>query len=100
MSDDNTVAPPILTTGPLCDRYGISRHIITRLISEGLPAFRIDATRWGFPVTEAEQWLRDHGYLKDPYRAVIKKLVDAAPPLTAEQAAQIRAVLGSAVVSK
>jgi hypothetical protein len=49
-----------------------------------------------FPLDECETWLREHGYLVDPYRAAIKKLVDAAPPLTVEQAAKIRAILGGA----
>ena len=38
-------------------------------------------------------WLIEHGHLLDPYRAAIKRLVDEAPPLTADQAARLRAVL-------
>jgi hypothetical protein len=34
-----------------------------------------------------------------PYWDSIRELVDAAPPLTAEQASQIREVLGSAIRS-
>jgi len=44
--------------------------------------------------------LQANGYLVDAYRLQIKRLVDAAPPLTAEQAAKIRAVLGGPAGAK
>ena len=53
-----------------------------------------------FPLDECEAWLQEHGYLVDPYRAAIKKLVDAAPPLTAERAANFRTILGGAARSR
>jgi hypothetical protein len=92
LSPDNFV-----TTTPFCEKFGVARSAIPRLVEEGLPAFKLDKTRWVFPLDECETWLREHGYLVDPYRAAIKKLVDGAPPLTAEQAAKIRAILGGAV---
>ncbi|POX91026.1 hypothetical protein C3469_26330 [Mycobacterium kansasii] len=91
LSPDNFV-----TTTPFCEKFGVARSAIPRLVSEGLPAFKLDKMRWVFPLDECETWLRGHGYLVDPYRTAIKKLVDAAPPLTAEQAAKIRAILGGA----
>ena len=76
----------------------ITPEYITKIkracIKAGLPAFRLDAKRWVFPLDECEAWLREHGYVVDPYRVQIKRLVDAAPPLTADQAAKIRAILG------
>lgn len=91
-----TTLENIVTTTPFCEKFGVARSAIPRLVEKGLPAFKLDKTRWVFPLDECESWLREHGYLVDPYRAAIKKLVDDAPPLTAEQAAKIRAVLRGA----
>ncbi len=83
----------LVKTSQFCEKFGVARSAIPRLAEEGLPAFKLDATRWVSLLDECETWLREHGYLRDPYRAQIKRLVDAAPPLTADQAAKIRAVL-------
>lgn len=89
-----TATPPnIVTTGPLCDRFGLARSAVSKFIDEGMPAFKLDATRWVFPLDECEAWLREHGHLDDPYRAAVKRLVVAAPEVTAEQFARIRAIL-------
>ncbi len=85
---------PVLNTGQLCDATGLSRSQIPGLVREGLPAYRLDPKTFVFIEAEAVDWLRDHGYLVDEYRASLKRLIDAAPPLTADQAARIRAVLG------
>ncbi|MGO9157335.1 hypothetical protein [Mycobacterium sp.] len=98
MSTASTAVPPnFVTASPFCERFDIPPGSLPRLIEEGLPFFRLDATRRVFPVDECEAWLREHGYFVDPYRAAIKKLIDDAPPLSADQAAKIRAVLGGAV---
>ncbi|AFA74208.1 hypothetical protein GPOL_c31930 [Gordonia polyisoprenivorans VH2] len=50
-----------------------------------------------FDLDEVREWLRRNpmqpGVAADDYRAGIKRLVDSAPPLTAEQADRIRAIL-------
>ena len=94
-----TTLENIVTSTPFCEKFGVARSAIPRLVEEGLPAFKLDTTRWVFPLNECEAWLREHGYQRDPYRAHIKRLVDAAPPLTAEQAAKIRAILGGSGVT-
>ena len=38
--------------------------------------------RYVYDRDEAIAWLTEHGHLVDAYRAAIKRLVDAAPPLT------------------
>jgi hypothetical protein len=96
MSDTTTTHRPdnLVTTTPFCEKYGLAPGSVPRLIKAGLPAFRLDAKRWVFPLDACEPWLREHGYVVDPYRLQIKRLVDEAPPMTADQAAKIRAILG------
>jgi hypothetical protein len=75
---------------------GLSDQTILRFVKEdGLPAHQVKR-RWYFDPAEVDAWIHSRGNGVDPYRAAIKKLVDEAPPLTAEQAAKIRAVLGGA----
>ena len=84
---------PFLTSGQLSKQTGLSQSRIQELVPEGLPAYQLDQRRYVYDLDEAIAWLTEHGHLIDAYRAHIKKLVDDAPPLTAEQAERIRAVL-------
>jgi hypothetical protein len=88
---------PFITSGQLCEATGLRQSRIRALVAEGLPAYGLDQRRFVFDRDEAVSWLTAHGYLVDVYRENIKNLVDAAPPLSAEQAAQIRAILGASV---
>jgi hypothetical protein len=85
---------PFLTSGQLSKETGLPQGRIQELVAEGLPAYQLDQRRYVYDRDEAIAWLTEHGHLIDPYRAAIKRLVDAAPPLTAEQADRIKAVLG------
>lgn len=87
---------PFLTSGQLSKATGLPQSRIQELVPEGLPAYQLDQRRYVYDRDEAVAWLVEHGHLVDPYRAAIKALVDEAPPLTADQAAKIRAVLGGA----
>lgn len=87
---------PFLTSGQLGREINLPQSRIQELVAEGLPAYQLDQRRYVFDRDEAVAWLVEHGHLVDKYRAAIKRLVDDAPPLTAEQAAKIRAVLGGA----
>lgn len=87
---------PVLSASQLCDKTGVARNILPRLVREGLPAYRLDRKTFVFIEDEAVAWLVKHGHIVDPYRAAIRKLVDEAPPLTPDQAAKIRAVLAGA----
>lgn len=84
---------PVLNVSQLCDKTGLARNAIPRLVRDGLPAYRLDTKTFVFIEDEAVAWLREHGHVVDPHRAAIRRLVDEAPPLTADQAARIRAVL-------
>lgn len=84
---------PFLTSGQLSRETGLPQSRIQELVPEGLPAYQLDQRRYVYDRDEAVAWLTEHGHLIDPYRAAIKRLVDQAPPLTADQAARIRAVL-------
>jgi hypothetical protein len=86
---------PFLTSGQLSKATGVAQSRIQELVPEGLPAYQLDQRRYVYDRDEAIAWLVNHGHLIDPYRAAIKQLVDEAPPLTADQAARIRAVLGT-----
>jgi hypothetical protein len=87
---------PFDTSGQLSQATGLPQSTIQELVAKGLPAYQLDQRRYVFDRSEAVAWLVKHGHLIDPYRAAIKQLVDDAPPLSAEQAAKIRAVLGGA----
>lgn len=91
---------PVLTSGQLAAECGLTQHRIQTLVPEGLPAFALTEKTFVFDRDEAMSWLQDNGHLLDAYRLEIKRLVDAAPPLTAEQAAKIRAVLGGPAGAK
>ncbi|WP_445168762.1 hypothetical protein ACTXG7_05215 [Mycolicibacterium sp. Dal123E01] len=84
---------PFLTSGQLAKATGLAQSRIQELVPEGLPAYALDQRRYVYDQAEAVAWLVEHGHLVDPYRAAIKALVDDAPPLTADQAARIKAVL-------
>ena len=88
---------PFLTSGQLSKETGLPQSRIQELVPEGLPAYQLDQRRYVYDRDEAIAWLVEHGHLLDPYRAAIKALVDEAPPLTADQAARIRAVLTGGV---
>lgn len=95
-----TTAPiGYLSTAEVSRRFfaGLSAQTIRKFVSQdGLPAHRV-VRRLYFDPDEVDAWIRARGGQAgsppDPYREHIKKLVDAAPPLTAEQADRIRAVL-------
>ena len=64
---------------------------------EGLPALRVKH-RLLFDPGEVDRWVHERGGSTLPvrphdHRVAIRQLVDAAPPLTAEQADRIRSVL-------
>lgn len=84
---------PVITSGQLSADCGIPQSRLQALIPEGLPAYQLTEKMFVFDRDEAVAWLIENGYLVNAYRREIKRLVDAAPPLTAEQAAKIRAVL-------
>jgi hypothetical protein len=86
---------PFLTSGQLSRETGLPQSRIQELVAEGLPSYQLDQRRYVYDRDEAIAWLTEHGYVIDAYRAAIKRLVDAAPPLTAEQADRIKAVLGA-----
>jgi hypothetical protein len=96
MSTDTHPASPnvtqdnVLTAGPFCKRFGVARSSLPSFLAEGMPGFRLNRTSWIFPADECEAWLRERALL---YKAEIKRLVDAAPALTADQADRIRRVL-------
>lgn len=68
---------------------------------DALPAHRIGRV-YRFIPAEIDAWLAEQGPERavrqpdspDPYRDAVRKLVDQAPPLTAEQADRIAAILG------
>jgi excisionase family DNA binding protein len=91
-----------LTTDEVARSLRRSIQTIRRFVAqEGLPVRRVKR-RLYFDAAEVDAWLRARSGEQepepptDPYRAAIKNLVDEAAPLTAEQAAKIRAVLGGA----
>lgn len=100
MVTTTTAAPGgYLNTAEVSERFfgGLSTQTIRKFVAEdGLPAHRV-VRRLYFDPAEVDAWIRARngqtGASSDPYRAAIKRLVDEAPPLTAEQAAKIRAVL-------
>jgi hypothetical protein len=86
-------------TSQVAERFfgGCSTQTVRNYVKEGLPAHRVVRTLYFDPV-EVREWIRTRSAQPpdptgDAYRAAIKKLVDAAPELTADQAAKIRAVL-------
>jgi len=85
--------PQFVTSGPFSRQTGLRQSRLQTLVKRGLPCVHLDARRYMFEPDVALPWLIENGYLTDPYREQIKRLVDAAPPLTAAQAARIKAVL-------
>lgn len=97
MSTATVDIPAYLTTADLARRLRRSEQTIRLWVAqEGLPAHRVKR-RLHFNPAEVDAWLRarDDASLTAPadHRAAIKRLVDAAPALTAEQADRIRVVL-------
>lgn len=87
----------IVTSGQLSRESGVPQSTIQTLTKNGeLPSHRLDGRRNVYDLDASVDWLIEHGHLVDKYRGAIKQLVDSAPPLTAEQAAKIKAVLGGA----
>jgi hypothetical protein len=41
-----TTLENLVTTTPFCEKFGVARTAIPRLVGEGLPAFKLDKTRW------------------------------------------------------
>lgn len=89
-----------LTTLDLARRFKRSPQTIRAFVKhEGLPVHRIRGRMYFLP-DEVERWVQSRtAAATDPptdlreHRDHIKKLVDEAPPLTAEQVAVIRRVL-------
>ncbi len=74
---------------------GVSAQTVRNYIAKrGLPVHRV-GRRHLFDPAEVDAWLRDRDSQAAgaDHRAAIKRLVDAAPELTTEQAERIRAVL-------
>lgn len=97
MSTATVDIPDYLTTADLARRLRRSEQTIRIWVAqEGLPVHRVKR-RLHFDPAEVDVWLRarDEASLTSPadHRAAIKRLVDAAPELTADQAQRIRAVL-------
>lgn len=102
MAPTATTPAPVgyLNTAEVSERFfgGLSAQTIRKFVAEdGLPAHRV-VRRLYFDPVEVDAWVRARDGQRgtppaDPYREHIKRLVDAAPPLTAEQADRIRAVL-------
>ncbi|GAS90490.1 helix-turn-helix domain-containing protein [Mycolicibacterium brisbanense] len=96
MSTATVDIPAYLTTADLARRLRRSEQTIRIWVAhEGLPAHRVKR-RLHFDPVEVDAWLsarRDGQPAPHDHRAAIKRLVDAAPELTDDQAARIRAVL-------
>lgn len=97
MSTATVDIPAYLTTADLALRLRRSEQTIRLWVADaGLPAHRVKR-RLHFDPAEVDAWLRarDDASLTatTDHRATIKRLVDAAPELTADQAQRIRAVL-------
>lgn len=98
-----TPSPPVerrlLFADEIKHKFGYRKaSSVLRLVrDEGLPAHR-PGRRYLFDPAEVDAWLRDHSTygITNDHRALIKRLVDAAPELTDEQVAKIRGVLGGA----
>jgi hypothetical protein len=103
--------PKLVPTAVAAAHTGLPDETIRRLVRKGLPCVRI-GPKFYFDLDKVDDWFdraaesaaeavaetaASPRAKPDPYRAEIKRLVDAAPPLTAEQAAKIRAVLGGRV---
>lgn len=84
-----------LTSEEVARKLRRSAKTIRRFVSDGMPAYKRRG-RLFFDPAEVDAWLRDRSAKQVPandHRAVIKRLVDAAPKLTDEQAERIRTVL-------
>lgn len=94
-----------LNTAEVSERFfgKLSTQTIRHYVAhEGLPAHRV-MRRLYFDPVEVEAWIRARSTrvadddtarpATDDHRAAIKRLVDAAPTLTAAQAERIRALL-------
>lgn len=103
MPSTTTAAPGgYLNTAEVSERFfgGLSTQTIRKFVAEeGLPAHRV-VRRLYFDPAEVDAWIRARNIQAaqlrptgDAYREHIKRLVDDAPALTAEQAERIRAVL-------
>lgn len=92
-----------LTSEEVARKLRRSPKTIRRFAAAGMPAYKVRG-RLFFDPAEVDAWLRDRGgdSLSSPapldtdHRALIKRLVDAAPELTDEQVAKIRGMLGGA----
>ncbi|MFT9527268.1 helix-turn-helix domain-containing protein [Mycobacteroides abscessus subsp. abscessus] len=97
MSTTTVDIPAYLTTADLARRLRRSEQTIRLWVADaGLPAHRVKRRLYFHPA-EVDAWMRtrDDALSTAPadHRAVIKRLVDAAPELTVEQAERIRLVL-------
>ncbi|BBY84688.1 helix-turn-helix domain-containing protein [Mycolicibacterium tokaiense] len=84
----------LFTTEEIARNLRRSTQTIRRWVVEGMPVHRVNR-RLHFDPAEVDAWIRarnDENPAND-HRTAIKRLVDAAPELTAEQAERIRAVL-------
>lgn len=111
MSTTTPSSPKLVTTAATSAHTGLADSTIRRLVREGLPCVRVGSKLY-FDLARVDAWLDARADAAsaaataagatrpdptvDAYRAAIKRLVDDAPPLTADQAARIRAVLGGA----
>lgn len=89
--------PTLLSTPGLAHQLGVDVRTIRRLVREdGLPAHRVGHA-FRYDPDKVAEWLRDRNVQQDDpasaYRAAIKRLVDDAPELSAEQADRITSIL-------
>lgn len=109
MTATATASPParpkLVPTSVLSAHLGVSDHTTRRLAREGMPHVKV-GTKLYFDLAKADAYLDRladtvpalealNVAKADPYLEAIKKLVDAAPELTSEQAAKIKAVLST-----
>ena len=88
-----------LNTAALARQLGVAEKTIRRQTREnGLPAHRVGRV-FRYDPDEVARWLRerdvrlDESRAEDDYRAAVRRLVDQAPELSAEQADRISSIL-------
>lgn len=82
----------LITAADLAARWNVTQKTIRERANEhGMPVYRIGRAM-RFDLAECETWLREHSSTAPAdggYRAAVRRLVDQAPELSAEQADRI-----------
>ncbi|MGW0037491.1 helix-turn-helix domain-containing protein [Gordonia sp. NPDC003376] len=84
-----------LSPADLAEHYDVSKVTIYRLIKRGLPHLRV-GTLYRFDLAETDPWMREYrtpSTADGDYREAVRRLVDEAPELSAEQADRISTIL-------